>query len=119
MPQTATAIGTRQYRVVIQGVTDGVDGSGFPIETFVDVATVWAARTPGLAAAGGELLREDQVSARAYHRWAIPYLAAVDPDLVPVAKMRLLHEGRAYDILEAYAVGPHEEIVLTTLVKAA
>lgn len=119
MPVVAS--GQRTLSVTIQHATQSKGASGMPIETFTDTRPpVWmkreAAQTFDRSA---EDFRGSQISARSYHRWTMPYIPSMDPDLVDVAKTRRLKvEGRFYDIVEAQRSG-NSQIVLTTLVKAA
>jgi head-tail adaptor len=111
-----TPIAQRFNEVTIQSVTDGTDGSGFPIEIATDLVTLQAARAPVRGAV--EQFTEGQVSARTYDSWTMPYAAAIDPDLVGVAKMRLLYRGRAFDIVDVHVLNLRAEITMTTMVKA-
>jgi head-tail adaptor len=115
------ASGQRTLSVTIQHATQSKGSTGMPIETFADTTPpVWMSREAAQSFdRTAEGLRGAQITARAYHRWTMPYLASMDPDLVDVAKARRLkYQGRFYDIVEAQRDG-YRAITLTTLVKAA
>lgn len=116
---TKVAIGQRHHEITIQMFIDTTTDSGYPIEDFVNLATLFAAREPLMTQGSAERFNAEQVSARSFDRWTMPYLAAIDPDVQQVAKMRLLHLGFAYDIVEAHTINMRAEIVMTTMVKAA
>jgi hypothetical protein len=112
------ATGTRNRLVTIQHGTTSTGDSGGPVDTFVDtVPPIWMARE--IASRGGEVWQADatQVAARAEHRWSLPYLPDMDPDVVDVPRLRrLVYQGRTYDIVDAHKTRS-DEITLTTRVK--
>src|SRR5262245_50198183 len=112
-------ISARHHEVTIQMATDDTSDSGFPVEGYTDLATLMAAREPVVMQGGAERFDAGQLSARSFHRWTMPYLEAIDPDVLPIAKMRLLYRAQSYDILEAHVVNMRADIVMTTMVKAA
>lgn len=109
------ASGARDRFVTIQAMTASVGGSGFPVETWSDLSSVWASRQDSR---GGERFRADQLSAPFDTRWDVPYSGDWDPELVDVAKLRrLVHEGRAHDIVWAEQIGRKQGIALMTLAR--
>lgn len=118
MPATFAPTGTRNRLVTIQHGTTAPGPSGAGVETFVDAPPpIWMARSD---ARGGEVWQADanQIAAQALHRWSMPYLDSMDPDLVDVPKSRrLLYHGRVYDIVDAQK-SRGDEITITTRVKA-
>ena len=105
--------GARDQRVELQALTDSVVPSGFPVETWELLTTVWAAR---VESRGQERFAADQLSAPVTVRWHIPYSADMDPALIEVSKRRrLVHNDRAYDITTAAQIGRRQGIELTTL----
>lgn len=109
------ASGARDRLVTIQAMAASVGSSGFPVETWTDLSAVWASR---MDARGGERYRADQLSAPFDTRWEVPYSAEWDPELVEVPKVRrLVHEGRAHDIVWAEQMGRKQGIALMTLAR--
>lgn len=108
--------GKRNRRIVIEQVADSTGGSGFPVETWTPLATVWASVAPE---SGQERYAGNQLAAPFQTRWEVPYSAAWDPELVDVAKQRrLFYEGRAYDILHAERTGmKREDVAFMTLAR--
>jgi len=81
--------GKLRHRVTIQELVRADDGYGGIIETWQDVATVWAAVEP---LRGSERYRAQQVQAELSHKVTMRYRAGVKP------QMRLLHNGRVLNI---------------------
>lgn len=109
------ASGKRDRLVTIQSMASSVGGSGFPVETWTDLSTVWAHR---MDSRGTERFRADQLSAPFDTRWEVPYSEEWDPELVEVPKARrLVHEGRAHDIVWAEQLGRRQGIALMTLAR--
>lgn len=81
--------GKLRHRVTIQELVRADDGYGGIIETWQDVATVWAAVEP---LRGSERYRAQQVQAELSHKVTMRYQAGVKP------QMRLLHNGRVLNI---------------------
>lgn len=107
--------GVRDRRVTIQQKTDSAGSSGFPVETWSELDTVWAYRDDQ---SGSEVFRASQLSARGTARWEIGYRADMDPDLVDVPRTRrLVFHGRAHDIVAASHIGRGDGVELTTLAK--
>lgn len=105
--------GDLDREVVIQQLTESSGSSGFPVESWSTLDTVWMER---MAITGSERFRAAQLSAPIEARWQLHYRADMDPDLVDVPKFRrLLYLGRAYDITSAEEIGRQEGIELHTL----
>ena len=108
--------GQRDWIVELQQVTDGVDSSGAPLET-------WTTLVENMPAAkydvrGTERFAAQQLSASYDTRWHINYRTDMDPELHDVAKTRrLVHRGRVHDIVAATMVGRREAVELLTLAK--
>jgi hypothetical protein len=98
--------GKRDKLVTIQSrpTADTVDGSGAPAEIFTDMPPcVWMSKK---ALAEGERFAENfasnQLAARVFTTWDMPYQSNMDPERVDVPKLRrLVHQGRVYDITSA------------------
>jgi hypothetical protein len=116
---TRVAIAARHHEITIEMFIDTTTDTGYPIEDFVPLVTLYASREPLMTQGSAERFNADQVSARAFDRWTMPYVAAIDPDVQQVAKMRLVYQGFRYDIVEAHTLNMRAEIVMTTMVKAA
>lgn len=107
--------GKRDRRVTIQAMAPSVGGSGFPVETWTDLSTVWASRRD---TRGTERFRADQLAAPFDTRWEVPYAAEWDPELVDVAKARrIVHEGRNHDVVWGEQIGRKQGVALMTLAR--
>lgn len=105
--------GCLDREVVIQQLTESAGTSGFPVESWSTLDTVWMEK---MAVTGSERFRAAQLSAPIQTRWQLHYRADMDPDLVDVPKSRrLLYLGRVYDITSAEEIGRQEGIELMTL----
>lgn len=106
--------GELDREVTIQALTDSIGASGFPVETWATLDTVWMARRD---MRGYETLRMNTLAGAVETVWTLQYRADMDPETVDVAKTRrLLYAGRAYDIVYAAQVGRQEGIELSTIV---
>lgn len=113
---TGLDVGTMDREVTIQALTDGVGSSGFPVETWVDLCTVWMAR---LEVRGSERFRAAQLSAPIETRWHMHYLSDMDPNAIDVPKKRrLVYLGRPFDITSASEIGRQVGIELLTLARS-
>lgn len=92
-----TTAGRLHHRVTIQEHVTGQDEFGQPIDTWADVATVWAAVEP---LRGREYFAAQQVNAEVTARIRTRYRKGVRPS------MRVLYDGRLYDILSV--IDPEE-----------
>lgn len=108
--------GERDRLIIIETLTETVGDSGFPVENWTTLTSLYAAR---FDVSGAERFRTDQLSAAYDTRWEIPYRADMDPTLVGVVKQRrLVHQGRTHDITAASEIGRRQGIELLTLTKA-
>ena len=111
--------GQRDCLVTIEGCVDAQGArSGYPTETWADLppAVAMAKKSELRSDRSAEHMAGDQLSARLYTTWLMPYRDDMDPDRVDVPKLRrLCYLGRTYDIMH----GTHEsrgvEIRLTTI----
>lgn len=112
--QTPFDAGERDRQITLQQVTDGtVDDSGFPLEPWTDLVSVFAKR---IDLGGSEMFKASQLSAPYDTRWEIAYRTDMDPDEIDVPKARRLsYKGRVYDIVSASEIGRREGIELFTL----
>lgn len=81
--------GKLRHRVTIQQLVKTDDGYGGIVETWQDVATVWAAVEP---LRGNERYRAQQVQAELTHKVIMRYRAGIKP------QMRLLYGNRIFEI---------------------
>lgn len=91
------AIGKMDRRITIQSLTQGQGTRyGEPTETWSDWATVWANVYSG---SGRELEAARQITAEIDTQFQIRYVSGLTPT------MRILYEGRTYDIWRIQEVG--------------
>jgi len=96
--------GDLRHRVTIQQLVSSFDEYNAPVETWQDVATVWAAVEP---LSGREYFAAEQVQARVTTRITIRYRAGIEPT------MRVLWSGKTYNIRAVIDTeGRHEELQL-------
>jgi SPP1 family predicted phage head-tail adaptor len=108
--------GERDRRIVIEQLAQSIATTGFPVETWTTLRTMYAQK---LDLSGTERFRADQLSASYDTRWEINYVADMDPNLVGVSKQRrIVHAGQTHDIVAASEIGRREGIELLTLAKA-
>lgn len=108
--------GERDTYVTIQRLTDSEGTSGFPVETWTSLASVWMRK---MDASGSERFRASQLAASVDTQWEMGYRADMDPDLVDVPKhRRLVYQGRIYDITFASQIGRREGVELITVAGA-
>ena len=81
--------GRLDKRVTLQSATSARDGHGQAVETWSDVATVWAAVEP---IRGREFFAAQQVSAETTHRVTMRWRSGVSP------KWRVVFGGRTFRI---------------------
>lgn len=109
--------GDRDRRVTIQQMTEDVDESFTPTETWTPLCRVWAEK---IEVSGLEKFRAQQLSAPYNTRWRIPYRRDMDPELVNVPKSRrLVWQSRNHDIVSATMISRRDGIELETLSKAS
>lgn len=110
-PQRLSA-GQRDRTITVEQMVGAVGPSSFPTETWTPLVTVQAAQDVD---AGEETFTADHVTGTASVRWTLPYLAACDPELVDVVKVRrLVASGRIYDITAAAQIGRRQGLELLT-----
>ncbi len=114
MSPKQVATGVRTRLITIQQLTESQGPSGFPVESWTTLTTVFASKAD---AVGRERFGANQLSSPFDTTWQMPYLSAVDPELVNVPKTRrVVYQGRVYDIVSASPVGElHRGIELQTL----
>lgn len=105
--------GLLDREVTIQQLTEEEGESGFPVETWEELDTVWMHK---MSSTQGERFQAAQLSAPIVTRWRMYWRDDMDPDAVDVTKKRrLLYQGRYYDITGAEEVGRQDGIELMTL----
>lgn len=82
-------IGKLRHRITLQELVKTDDGYGGIVETWQDVATVWAAIEP---LKGTERYQAQQVQSELTHKVTIRYRAGIKP------QMRILYGNRVFDI---------------------
>jgi head-tail adaptor len=106
-------IGELVHDVTIQQGTDGVDGSGAPIQVWTDLRTVSMSRREETT---GESFRGEQLSAAIMTNWSMRYSDDMDRDTIDVPKTRrLVYLGRIYDIVSAEVMDRRAGIILRTI----
>jgi len=109
--------GQRDKLVTIQQLTESRGASGFPVESWSTLATVYMAREDfgGNVAGRRERFMADQQMALAETRWTLLFREDMDPELVDVPKQRRLrYRNRTYNIAAATPVGRNDSIELLT-----
>lgn len=97
--------GPMRHRVTLQRRATGTDAAGGVLNSWEDVATRWASMD---RAAGSEVWSSAQRSGRVPAVFRLRYLGNVVP------AMRLLFDGRIYNILSAVDLeGRKAELVIT------
>jgi len=82
-------IGKLRHRITLQEIIKTDDGYGGIVETWKDIATVWAAIEP---LKGTERYQAQQVQSELTHKVTIRYRAGIKP------QMRILYGNRVFDI---------------------
>jgi SPP1 family predicted phage head-tail adaptor len=104
--------GQRDKLVTIQQLTESRGASGFPVESWSSLVTVFMARED---AGGRERFNADQRQAVADTHWTLLFREDMDPEAVDVPKhRRLLYRGRPYNIIAARPIGRRDSIELVT-----
>jgi SPP1 family predicted phage head-tail adaptor len=115
MSRAHAASGARDRLVTIQALTEGKGDSNFPVDTWEDLAEVWAHKEDASARERFSFTA-NQETAPYDTRWTIPFMDAMDPELVNVRKARrLIVKGRVHDIVGATEIGRREGLELQTL----
>lgn len=91
------AAGRLDKRVTLQSATTARDGHGQPLETWSDIATVWAAIDP---IRGREYFAAQQFAAETTHKVTIRHRSGISP------KNRVLFGSRVFRIESV--INPHE-----------
>lgn len=114
MRRTSLEPGERDRIVTIQQLTEGVDDSGAPLETWTTLVSTMPAAKYDIH--GREMFHANQLSARYDTRWEMNWRTDMDPDTIDVPKKRrLLYKGRAHDIVSASEIGRRDGLELLTL----
>ncbi len=109
------ASGVRDRLVTIQTLTESKGASNYPVESWDDLADVWMHKED-LSARERFSFTANQASAPYDTRWTMPWMDAMDPELVNVPKLRrLVVKGRVHDIVGAMEIGRKVGIQLQTL----
>lgn len=97
-------IGKLRHRITLQEYTSSRDSFGAEVETWSDTATVWASIEP---LSGREYFAAQQVNAEISTKITLRYRSSVKPT------MRVLYEGRVYEILSVINAGErNRELIL-------
>lgn len=95
--------GMLRHRVTLQRFQQGQDAYGGPVETWEDVATVWASLE---AMSGREFFASQQAQSEITQRIRIRYRADVTAD------MRAIHNGKVFNIVAPLPDNRNRELVL-------
>lgn len=95
--------GMLRHRVTLQRFQQGQDAYGGPVETWEDVATVWASLE---AMSGREFFASQQAQSEVTQRIRIRYR----PDVT--ADMRVIHNGKVFNIVAPLPDNRGRELVL-------
>lgn len=88
-------------RITIQAVQATLDAAGQPVESWADVATVWAEVRPFR---GGERFLARQVVGKSVTTFVVRYLAGV------TVRHRIVYEGLPWDIQDVRERGRQEAL---------
>jgi len=115
----SASTGQRDCHVRIEGCVDDKGArSGYPTKRWTEMPPMVYMRKEAELRSdrSAERYEGDQVTARLYTKWTMPYRADCDPDRVDVQKLRrLIYEGRQYDVINGVHTLRGREIELTTL----
>ncbi len=103
--------GKLDRRITLQQATVTYDALNNPVQTWVDLATVWAAR---MDLSDTERVAAAEVGAAMTTRFQIRYseqVAVINP------KDRLTFDGRTYEIVNVKEIGRREGLELTAAVR--
>jgi SPP1 family predicted phage head-tail adaptor len=103
--------GKLDRRITIQRKSVTESGSGEPIETWADLATVWAQARP---LRGDERFATRQLVGTAVMTFHIRYRG----DLAITVKDRISYDGKLWDILDVREVGRHVVTEIDTKARA-
>lgn len=96
-------------RITIQALTTTQDGAGQPIESWADLATVWAWKRPFR---GGERFLARQVVGQAVTTFVIRYLAGV------TIKHRIVDGSEHWNIADIRELGRQEGLEIDTTARS-
>jgi SPP1 family predicted phage head-tail adaptor len=88
--------GKLDRRITIQRVTTAPNAFNEPVETWIDVATVWAQQRPNR---GSERFSAQEINGRAVLTFHIRYRGDV------TVQNRILYRGRSWNILDIREIG--------------
>jgi len=97
--------GRLRHRVTLQERSSSVDGFGQPLDDWADVLTTWATVQP---VSGREFQEGVQVEAEITHKVWLRWRAGV----APKPTMRLLFEGRKFEIVSVVNVNERKRMWL-------
>ena len=95
--------GMLRHRVTLQRFQQGQDAYGGPVETWEDVATVWASLE---AMSGREFFASQQAQSEVTQRIRIRYRPGVTAD------MRVIHQGTVFNIVAPLPDNRGKDLVL-------
>lgn len=104
--------GELDRRIIIRRATTSSDEFNQPVETWADLAQVWAKATPVM---DGERTQAGQTLATRQYRFSIRYsstVAGIDP------RDRIMFDGREYDINGVKEIGRREGLEITATATA-
>jgi len=104
--------GPLDRRIVIQRASTSTDAFNEPVETFADLATVWASAKP---VRDSERLANGQTLADISYRFVIRYSSTV-ADVNP--KDRITFDDRTFDINAVKEIGRREGLEITATARA-
>jgi SPP1 family predicted phage head-tail adaptor len=104
--------GRLDTRIIITRATTSVDEFNTPVETFGEIACVWAHAEP---VRDGERMQAGQTIANKAYRFTIRYSSDVS-DVDP--RDRITFDGRDYDINGVKQIGRREGLEITATARA-
>lgn len=104
--------GSRKERITIQRATITYNEFNEPIETWGDLATIWAKR---MDASAGESYRAQEIGAQITTRFTV----LIYPSIADVnAKDRVSFDGREYNIVAVREIKRNREIEIDAVARA-
>lgn len=118
-PTERIAAGKRDKRITVQQLTETHGTAGEPIESWSTLCTLWAnAEVVDAPERFTEGMLMDQITARAWIKFTVPYRVDMDPLRVDVPKRRrVMFLARVYDVAAAALIGRQAGVELLTLSK--
>lgn len=115
MPIGHAASGARDRWVTMQALTESKGPSGFPVESWDDLTSFWAAKQES---GGRERLLAAQLTSSYDAILELPYSEQWDPELMDVPKKRrLVMHDREFDIVFAEQIGRKRGVRVMTLAR--